>query len=145
MRLAATLSPRRGAMRRVIGMAGTMRAADDAPCDIAILDISPTGFLAELPDGVALEPGATVRVAAIGLGRLPAVVVRSEGRRHGFAFARPMYAPLIDALGSQPSNVAPLFAGAPAVGRSWQTSLTLMGGAGAGLWSALALLLYLTA
>ncbi|WP_419828140.1 PilZ domain-containing protein [Sphingomonas sp.] len=146
MRLAATLTPGRGALRRAIRLAATMRGQDDGAVDVTILDISTTGFLAELPADLGLAVGVRVRVAVARLGPHAAVVVRQAGRRHGFAFLQPLPHAMVAALDPDASNVEPLFpTPSMAVGPSPRTSLLLAGSAGAGAWTILALLLYLTA
>jgi hypothetical protein len=146
MRLAATLTPGRGALRRAIRLAATMRGQDDGAVDVTILDVSTTGFLAELPDGLSLETGTRACVAVAPIGRHGAIVVRREGRRHGFAFLQSLPPATVAALDPDASNVEPLFAvSAAPPARSPRASLVLAGVAGAGLWIVLALLLYITA
>lgn len=150
MRLAATIKPVRGALRRAISLPGTMRDRANRPCDIDILDISASGFLAELGVGSMIEPGARMAVSATAIGRREAVVVRREGRRCGFVFAQPLPPGIVETLTPYVGNVEPLFvasAGAASDVRrlSPRVSLALIAAIAGGLWSMLALLLYLTA
>lgn len=109
MRLAATLTKlgtERGSPRQTVNLRGTLRDADDAPSEIVILDVSESGFLAELPASAALALDTRVRVAATMLGAHEAVVVRRDGALHGFAFARPLGPDAVIGLdGEQTSSV----------------------------------------
>lgn len=162
MRLAATLMVRdditpgdgtpagasigaREADRQPVALRGTLRGYDAAPRDVVILDISTSGFLAELPIGTALADGTRVRVAAAPFGAQEAVVVRQDERCHGFVFARPLDPATLDGVdGEQPSSIA-LFPGAPLPvpivpdkAISARASLALMVAISLGLWLALA-------
>lgn len=160
MRLAATLETIDGdtgerSPRRLVALRGTLRDPGEAPHEIAIVDVSDSGFLAELPEGAGLPIEARVRVAATLLGTHEAVVVRRDGALHGFAFARPLDGGIADTLqGEQPSTVTP-FPGVvlPAPSTSAATrpalspraSLGLMLAISAGLWGALAIAVFATA
>lgn len=149
MRLAATLTTVREATRRPMALRGTLRDPDDAPCDVVILDASLSGFLAEFPDGLIMEPGTRVRVAATPLRAREAIVVRQDGRQHGLVFVRPLSPSALHALGAdQPSNVTRLPVGPAALhpdggddrhaGRiSARASLALMLGISVAQWLAL--------
>lgn len=152
MRLAATLTTLetgRGSERQPVALRGTLRDAADAPSEIAIIDISESGFLAELPAGTELPVDARVRVAATPLGTHDAVVVRRDGDCYGFAFARALRPGLAQALdGEQPSTITPfpgqrrpspaMAAEAPAAALSPRASLVLMIGISAAIWAGLA-------
>lgn len=151
MRLAATLTTMRDAARQPVELRGTLRDSSELPRDVVILDVSTTGFRAELPADVTIEPGMRVRIAASSLGVHEAVAVRGgEDEGYGFAFARPIM--LNDLDGAQPSSVTP-FPGAPLpampaadiaaapAGRpriSARASLAIMVGISCALWLALA-------
>jgi hypothetical protein len=159
MRLAATLTTldfataERGSARQPVALRGTLRDGGDAPSEIAIVDVSESGFLAELPAGIDLPLDAQVRIAATLLGIHNAVVVRRDGRSYGFAFVRPIGRDVVGGLDAeQPSTVTAFPGRAPATfsvalperpapsrtGLSPRASLAIMLGVSAGLWLALA-------
>lgn len=153
MRLAAKISPMR-AERRGAALRATLRETPDLPRDIEIVDLSNTGFLAELPEGVAITPGTSVRVAAAPIGSHVAFVVRNEGRRHGFAFQRPLARGMLDRIDSiDADTVVPFAAGQGAAfpvahditRPSARSSLAIMTGVSLLLWGTLASLLLATA
>lgn len=106
MRLAATLTTMRDAARQPVELRGTLRDGGELPRDVVILDVSTSGFRAELPGDVTIEPGMRVRIAASSLGVHEAIAVRGgEGAGYGFAFTRPITVGSLD--GVQPSTVTP--------------------------------------
>lgn len=109
MRLAATLTTVRDAARQPVELRGTLRDAAALPRDVVILDVSTSGFRAELPGDATIEPGTRVRIAASSLGVHEAIAVRGgDGAGYGFAFTRPLAALAVDGLdGEQPSTVTP--------------------------------------
>ena len=116
MRLAATLTTMRDAARQPVAVRGTLRDSGERPCDVVILDVSTSGFRAEVPRDVAIEPGTRVRIAASAFGVHDAIAVRNEeGGSYGFAFTRAIPPAMLERLaGEQPSTVMPF----PGVARS---------------------------
>ena len=162
MRLAATLTPMRDAARVAVALRGTLRDHDHAPHEVTILDLSSTGFLAELPEGTQVEPGMRVRIATTPLGAHEAVAVRHGDGCYGFAFVRPIAGEaLAAAQGEQTSSVfpfpiaadaaaampgmvaAPAFAAEPEAAISARASLVLVTALSAGLWGLLAAALWI--
>ena len=149
MRLAATLTTMRDAARQPVALRGTLRDPGALPRDVVIVDVSTSGFRAELPDDVTIAPGTRVRIAASSLGVHEAVAVRGdEGGGHGFAFTRPLAAPaLADLDREQPSTVTPFPASPAPVAAlaidarppiSARASLAIMVCISCGLWLLLA-------
>ncbi len=155
MRLAATLTTMRDAARQPVALRGTLRDPGEMPRDVVILDVSVSGFRAELPGDVTIEPGTRVRIAASAFGVHEAIAVRGdEAGGYGFAFARPIAPAALEGLdGEQPSSVRPfpivplLFPAAvdpaPALASdrpriSARASLAIMIGISCALWIVLA-------
>ena len=153
MRLAATLTTMRDAVRQPVELRGTLRDPGELPRDVVILDVSVSGFRAELPGDVTIEPGTRVRIATSAFGVHEAVAVRgSEGGSYGFAFTRPIARKALTGLdGEQPSSVTPFPRAQPAVPAaaepsqaddrpriSARASLAIMVGISCALWIVLA-------
>jgi hypothetical protein len=154
MRLAATLTTMRDAARQPVELRGTLRDPGELPRDVVILDVSVSGFRAELPGDVTIEPGTRVRIAASAFGVHEAIAVRGgEEGGYGFAFTRPIApAALSDLDGDTRSSVTPFpnpplpFAAIPALEAvadempriSARASLAIMVGISCALWIALA-------
>jgi hypothetical protein len=154
MRLAATLTTMRDAARQPVELRGTLRDPGELPRDVVILDVSASGFRAELPDDATIQPGTRVRIAASAFGVHDAIAIRSDdGGAYGFAFTRPLPSAALQGLSQeQLSSVTPFpivarpspVAAMPAVQAdappriSARASLAIMIGISCGLWIALA-------
>lgn len=77
----------RSASRVAVAHPSTLRAGGE-PLDIAVLDLSSTGFAFESATPVAV--GSVVHVGLAGAGRADAEVAWSDGQRHGCTFRAPL-------------------------------------------------------
>ena len=74
----------RSSDRVAVNLNATLRKPSSAPVDVAIEDLSVTGF--RLVTGEALTSGAVVTIGISGLGRRAARIVRRDGKRFGCEF-----------------------------------------------------------
>lgn len=73
----------------------TLRAEGRGPVDIAVLDLSATGFSFESATGIAV--GTEVHVGLAGAGSADAEVAWADGARHGCLFRTPLTPEVVDA------------------------------------------------
>ena len=79
----------RCALRRAVTFKAKLRDRSSSRFDIAVLDLSATGFRAEVD--YSLDPGAIVWIALPGLQGLEATVAWRRGTTIGAAFRQPLY------------------------------------------------------
>ena len=79
----------RNALRQGVKLRARLRDRTSSRRDIAVLDLSATGFRAEVD--YSLDPGAIVWIALPGLQGLEATVAWRRGTTIGAAFRQPLY------------------------------------------------------
>lgn len=84
----------RNALRRGVKLRAKLRNRSSTRFDIAVLDLSRTGFRAEVD--YSLDPGAIVWIVLPGLQGLEATVAWRRGRIVGAAFRQPLYPAVFD-------------------------------------------------
>ncbi|MGJ3628244.1 PilZ domain-containing protein [Sphingomonas sp. MMS24-JH45] len=101
----------RTAARTPIERPSTLRADGSGPVDIAVLDLSATGFAFESETPIAV--GTEDHVGLAGAGRADAEIAWTDGERHGCTFRTPLTPDKCDAA-FRGSAVVRLLPAAPA-------------------------------
>lgn len=79
---------RRSAARRPVAIAATLRDVERRPFDVAVTDLSETGF--RVPSAADLSPGTVITLGVTGLGMRPARVIWRKAGSYGCEFVQPI-------------------------------------------------------